>query len=116
MPGQRFEGEGRHEARGARRKQRDDVSALALQEADELWRLVGRDRAGDADCDQAALEATFLAAHPRPSSIGSAPVTSACMIASPRRVSSGSIASTPWTPRAQGAADRPPVRMACTSV
>ena len=42
---------------------------------------------------------------------GSPPATSACRIARPLSVRSGSMTSTPSTPLAQGAADRPPVRI-----
>ena len=77
----------------------------------ELDRLVGGDRPGDAQPDQPALEST---GHGSPSSSRSPPATSAWRIASPLRVRSGSIASTPSRSAAHGAADSPPVRIART--
>ena len=121
VAGQRGEGQRRDEPGRRRREQGDDLGALGLEGADELGRLVRRDRAGDAQGDQAARRGARRGpcrrwrGHPRPSSIGSPPATSAWRIARPRRVRSGSTASMPSRPAIQGACERPPVRIALTS-
>ena len=89
----------------------------ARRQPEQLDRLVGGDRAGDAERDEPAREAPGRRRRPlrrvigSPSSSGSPPATSAWRIARPLRVRSGSIASTPSIARAHGAADRPPVRI-----
>ena len=120
VPAQRLERQRRDEPRRGRRQEDDDVGALGLEQADQLDGLVGGDRAGDAERDQPALEAAAHRGARRrhrssPSSSGSPPPTSAWRIARPLSVSSGSIASTPRAPRAHGAAESPPVRIARTS-
>ena len=100
------------EPAGGRREQDLDVGALGPEQADELGRLVSRDRAGDPEADEPAAEPI---AHASPASSGSPPLTSAWRIARPLSVRSGSIASIPAIWRAQGAADSPPVRIARTS-
>ena len=91
-----------------------DVGALRAQEAEQLDRLVRSDRAGHPEPDEAPGQAP-AGRHDRPSSSGSPPATSAWRIARPLRVKSGSIASTPSTSRAHGAAERPPVRITLTA-
>ena len=92
----------------------DDVGALGAQEAQQLDGLVGRDRAGDAEPDQAGPSSRSRSSR-RPSSSGSPPPTSAWRMARPLSVRSGSMASMPSSVAAHGAADRPPVRIARTS-
>ena len=116
---QRREGQRADEAGRRRGEHHDDVGALGAQASEQLDRLVGGDRAAHAEADQPALEAASgrgpVVGHRRPASIAAPPATSAWRIARPLSVRSGSMTSTPSTPRAHGAADRPPVRIARTS-
>ena len=108
MPRQRRERQRADEPRRARRQEDDDVGALGGQESQQLDRLVGGDRAGDAQGDEPAFEAVRgRVAHVSGSSSGWPPATSAWRIARPLSVSSGSIASTPSSAPVQGS-DREP--------
>ena len=113
VPAQRIERERGDEAGGRRGEQDDDVGAIRLQEPEQLDGLVGSDRAGHAEGDEPAGEASGHRSSP--SSSGSPPLTSAWRIARPLSVRSGSMASIPSRARAHGAADSPPVRIALTS-
>ena len=112
---------GADEAGRGRRHQDDDVGALvAWRRRTQLDGLVGGDRAGDADGDQPAGEASVAPAvdrHPR-----AGPARAARRRRPRRGGSRGPSASDPdrsrrssSSARAHGAADRPPVRIARTS-